>query len=336
MNKPHRIGIFGTGDFLRWQSPELLSSKTVSVAAVYDPDTARAEKWAATLGASSAKSEDEIFGNPMIDIVLLFVPPWIRRPLIEKAALAGKHILATKPLGASIEDCNHVISAVGDRVRAGVIYGRTQDAHVEVLKDILEGGTFGKLALHRQDWIHAYPQWNSWATDPEKNGGPFMDAMIHNMNTCHYLMGREASQAVLFSDNLAHPNLKCADTESLKIDFGPGRTALLFITWAADLATHGTDGNDREHIDVCYFVTDKGWRLTRESKDGKPFIRASREGVDEWIEVNPPSATIYDGFTAAIDAGTPLPRSLASLADAARDIRIIRNLGRTPGQVHPL
>lgn len=336
MSKPHRIGIFGSGDFLRWQRPELLRSNSVSVAAIYDPDAARAKNWAEVLGASVAKSEDEIFGDRTIDIVLLFVPPWIRRPLIEKAADAGKHILATKPLGASIEDCNQIISAVGDRVRAGVIYGRTQDAQVETLKDILEEGSFGKLALHRQDWIHAYPKWNSWATDTEKNGGPFMDAMIHNMNTCHYLMGREASQAVFFSDNLSHPDLKCADTESLKIDFGPGRTAFLFITWAADLATHDTNGNNREHIDVCYFVTDKGWRLTKESKDGKPFIRASREGVDEWVEVKPPGASIYDSFTAAIDGGTPLPRTLASLADAARDIRIIRSLGRIPGQVLPL
>lgn len=75
-------------------------------------------------------------------------------------------------------------------VRCGVIYRRTNNPVIEAYKEIFSGGEFGKLALYKQDWLHHYPTWNRWATAPQKNGGPFMDAMLHNLNAARYLMGR--------------------------------------------------------------------------------------------------------------------------------------------------
>ncbi len=100
--------------------------------------------------------------------------------------------------------------------------------------------------------------------------------MIHNLNLSRYLMGRPVTGATFFSEKLAHPNLTCADTEALKLQFAGNGSALLFITWAADLAVFSTDGNDREHIDIFYLVTDQGWRITKEWGEGGAQIAASR------------------------------------------------------------
>ena len=210
-----------------------------------------------------------------------------------------------------------------------ILYGRTGDPVVEALKDLLEEGRFGKLALYKQDWIHAYPQWNKWATDPEKNGGPFMDAMIHNLNLSNYLMDRPIENATFFSQNLSHPDLPCADTESMVVTYKENGMANLFITWAADLATYSTQGNDREHIDLFYLVTDQGWRITREDIDDVPYIKASREGKEELIDVKNGEASAYDQFADAVEQGNPIPRTFADLDQAVNDITLLRTLEKT-------
>ena len=76
------------------------------------------------------------------------------------------------------------------KVRRGVLYGRSGDGFACMARQALASGEIGTLALYRHDWLHHYPQWNTWALDPAKNGGPFMDAMIHNLNLARYLMAR--------------------------------------------------------------------------------------------------------------------------------------------------
>ena len=318
------VGIVGCGDFLRWQADDLANSKQLKVAKLFDPRRAEAEKYAAKLGGVAVDSEDDIFNDPSISLVALFVPPWIRAGLLERVAKAGKHIITTKPLGPTEAECDAMVeSARSYGVKAGVIYSRTGDPFIETAKQVFESGRFGKLALYRQDWIHAYPKWNKWAVDPDKNGGPFMDAMIHNLNTANYLMGRPMLSHTFFSDNLAHPELRCADTESMVVRYQGGGVANLFITWAADLATHSTAGNDREHIDLFYLVTDKGWRITKEWRADGCFLVASREGKNEEVLVTAPAQTCYDAFAAHL-AGGVFPRVLATLAEAACDIATVR------------
>ncbi len=319
------LSILGCGDFLRWQSGDIQSTENLKVRYLFDPDKERAEKFAAQLGGQPAGSAEEIYNDPETDIVALFIPPWIRRQHIENAAAAGKHILSTKPLAAHVEDCDAMIQAVEKAgVRAGLIYGRTGDAWAETAKDVLESGRFGNLALYRQDWLHAFPQWNDWATDPEKNGGPFMDAMIHNLNAARYLMGRAISGSAFYSDRLSHPDMRCADTEQMVVRFQEGGLAHLFITWAADLATFNTEGNNREHIDIFYMITDQGWRLTKEWADGKACVKASREGKEELVESQPLESNHYGQFVDAIENNGDLPRTLIDLPTAREDIALVR------------
>jgi predicted dehydrogenase len=212
----HSIAIFGCGDFLRLQADSLKSSKTVRVAALYDPDQTRAQKFGKPFDSCVVADPDTIFADKSIDLVALFVPPWVRKGLFLIAADAGKHIIATKLFGSTTADCQEMSAAAARTgIKVGVIYGRTGDPFMEAAKDLFASGRLGRLALYKQDWIHAYPQWNNWATDPEKNGGPFMDAMIHNLNAACYLMDRPVGRTAFFSDRLAHPDLKCADTDMM-------------------------------------------------------------------------------------------------------------------------
>lgn len=328
-----RLGILGCGDFLRWQSSAIANSPSITVTACFDPDQQRAQKWATHFDAQALSEASALFDNPDIDVVALFVPPWIRPGLFEQAYAAGKHVIMTKPLASSLDDCARMQDlAQRSGIKSAVIYSRTDDAWVESCKDLLESGDKGKLALYRQDWIHAWPQWNNWATDPEKNGGPFMDAMIHNLNAANYLMDRPLDRAAMFSDRLSHPDMTCADTEAVIANYQGGGLAHLFITWAADLEVVNTDGNNREHIDHFYLVTDQGWHLTQAEHEGKACIRASRNGAVEYLPVQQLEQTHYEGFARHVAQDTALPRCLASIEEAAADIILLRTLEQTHGQ----
>lgn len=332
-----RLGIIGCGDFLRLQVPAIAESKGLQVTALYDPDTARTQKYAAELGAQAVASAEALIDSDAVDIVGIFVPPWARKPLVLRAAAAGKHIITTKPLAPTVADCEEMVAAVERAgVRCGVIYNRTQTPLVVTLKEVLGSGRFGKLALYKQDWLHHYPSWNNWALDPSRNGGPFMDAMIHNLNIARYLMGRPATRGTMFSDRHAHPDLPCVDTEFLKLDFADGGAAHLFITWAADLAVYDQSGNYREHFDIWYAVTDQGWRITSEHREGKEVLLASRDGKAEVIPIAPIGETPYDCLARAIAGPSPVDGVLATLQEATEDIRIIRLTGAEPGRLVPL
>ena len=203
-----------------------------------------------------------------------------------------------------------------------VIYRRTNNPVIEAYKEIFSGGEFGKLALYKQDWLHHYPTWNRWATDPQKNGGPFMDAMLHNLNAARYLMGRRVVGRVFFSDDHTH-SLACDDTQFLKVDFEQGASAHLFITWAAELAVYDSAKNDREHIDQCFMVTDQGWLFRNEIREGKAVITATRNGLEKDFPVIPFEETFFDRYAKEIKNRDILPADLPDIREAYEDLRIL-------------
>jgi predicted dehydrogenase len=337
MTQTYNLGILGCGDFLRWMQPGLEASRRVAVTALFDLDPARAAHYAAELGGAVAESDADILDDPEIDIVGLFVPPWARRDLLLRAVRAGKHVLTTKPLAPTVDACAAMVTAVEEGpARCGVIYGRTGNAGTEALKRVFASGEIGRLALYKQDWLHHYPQWNQWALDPERNGGPFMDAMIHNLNAARYLMGRPATHCTYFSDNHAHPDLACNDTELMKLDFAGGGAAHLFITWAADLAVYSTEGNDREHIDLFYMITDQGWRVTTAWEEAGFTITASKEGeTRQWV-ADPLPDTVFDRFADVVARAAPLPPDIVDIRMAAEDIVLLRGAEQRLGTRFPV
>lgn len=327
MSETHKIGLLGCGDYLRWMHTGIKNSKKVQVKYLFDPAKAKAKHYADYFGGDArvVESADTIMTDDEIDIVLSFTPPWLHRPQVVEAAERGKHVITVKPLAPSLEDATAMVEAVaGAGVRCACFYGRTGDAATETLKKVLASGEVGRLAIYKQDWLHHYPTWNDWATDPEKNGGPFMDAMVHNLNRARYLMSAEPVRCTFTSENYAQ-DLKCNDTESMKLDFADGASAYLWITWAGDYEVYDATKNDREHIDYLTMITDQGWVL----RSGKGKVTASKDDRKlEW-PIESPAMSPFDQFADCVETGAPLPWDLK---DAWKDIAIMDAAMKAPGK----
>jgi predicted dehydrogenase len=302
MTKILKAGLIGCGDYLRWEIDEINNSRYFKVKSTFDLDEMKSKSIAKKINAKAVESADSIFEDEEISIVMIFTPPWARKELFRKAVDKGKHIITTKPFGSNFQDSKDLAEIVQAKVNCAVFYGRSGNANVEQIKRILGSGEIGKLALYKEDWLHHYPLWNDWATDPEKNGGPFMDAMVHNLNKSRYLMGSPVKKVEFISANYAQ-NLKCNDTEFMKIDFENGSSSWLFITWAADLEVFDPTGNDRVHYGILHMITDKGWYITEEEMDGIPIIKAVKESEVKTWEVEPLEYTRYDSFSVNLQAG---------------------------------
>jgi predicted dehydrogenase len=124
--KTIKMAILGCGDYLRWQAGDIRATENLKVKYLFDPRQEQAEKYAATLGGIAVKNDAVCFDDPEIDLVALFVPPWIRRDLVERACATGKHIFTTKPLGSTVEECEAMVAAVEKAdVLCGLGYNRT-------------------------------------------------------------------------------------------------------------------------------------------------------------------------------------------------------------------
>lgn len=315
--KVYRAGLLGCGDFTRIQTPILTRSERVRVAAVYDPNPEAAQVASQRLGATVAPSSDAILDDPAIDIALVFTPPFTRRALVERAVAGGKRIITTKPLAPNLEDARAICDATKDG-RCLVIYKRTGDAQVHTLAKVLASGELGALKLYKHDWIHHFPYWAPWAIDPAKNGGPLVDALIHNVNTARFLAASEVVGFGYHGYRLAQ-TFAIPDTELLVLDFASGATAHLSISWAADLAIYDRKANDRERINVNFVVTDDRYLLRFETREGRPMLCATRDGEVRLYPVEAPPLTLYDRYVGDLEAGRPLE---SSAQEAYRDLEL--------------
>lgn len=319
MTQQLKAGLIGCGDYLRWEIDELKTTEYLKVKSTFDLDSEKSKNIAGKIGATAVNAEDEIFNDPEIKIVLIYTPPWVRKGLVAKAVENGMHIITTKPFGSNISDAQELYEMVKGKVNCSVFYGRAGNAGAMQIKKVLESGEVGKLALYKEDWLHHYPVWNDWATDPEKNGGPFMDAMIHNLNKSRYFIGDEVEKITYVSENYAQ-SLKCNDTEFMKIDFKNGASSWLFITWAADLEVFDPTGNDRVHLAPLHMITDRGWYISEEEVDGKPIVKAVKESEVKTWPVETPELNKYDEFSFNLQEGKTQPYDVS---DALIDMQIM-------------
>lgn len=313
-------GLIGCGDFLRWLIDDLNNSKKIKVKYTYDLNPEKSKLRADQLNASVAKSAEQIFNDPEITTVYIFTPPFAREELFKMAVDHRKNIITTKPFAVNYDAAKKLYNMVKGKVECGVFYGRAGNATVETLKTIFDSGEIGHLAIYKEDWFHHYPTWNDWAIQPEKNGGPFMDAMIHNLNRSRYLIGDKVKSVEFFSANYAQ-KLPCNDTETMRVEFENGASSFLFITWAADLEIFNPGANEREHIGLNHMITSQGWFVTIHEDEDRPVIRAKKNKETKEWPIKPLLLTPYDDFVDRVEKGLPQNHSIEM---AMEDMRIMQ------------
>ena len=120
------------------------------MAAVWDPDPAIAQKYAARFQCLAAADVASVLGMPDLDAVIVLSQTNRHEALVRQIAQANKHCFVEKPLGIGLADARNMMRALE---AANVIFhmgyfNRTIPAH-RLLKRLIAGGRV------RRDQSHA-------------------------------------------------------------------------------------------------------------------------------------------------------------------------------------
>lgn len=164
--------------------------------AVHDHRPGKVEAFGAQFATRTIDDWKAILDDPEIDAVDICLPTHLHAEKTIQAAEAGKHVLCEKPMALSVADAESMrdaCAAAGVQLMIGHCI-RFWPEYV-FLKDLIDGGTLGKLTSLNLTRYGAFPSWSSdnWLADESLSGGGALDMHIHDTDYALFVKG-EPSQ----------------------------------------------------------------------------------------------------------------------------------------------
>ena len=199
-----KIGMIGCGSMGRTHAFALENMKyfysplpfEATLDAVCAAHYESAVKAAEQFGASRAVfTEDELIGDPSIEVIDICTPNIYHYETIKKAIAAGKHIYCEKPLCVTEAQAKEVAALAKEKnVTAQIVFNNRFLAPVLRAKELIEEGRLGPIVTFRAAYLH------SSATDTKKKagwkqdrdicgGGVLFDLGSHVIDLVQYLCG---------------------------------------------------------------------------------------------------------------------------------------------------
>jgi predicted dehydrogenase len=146
-------------------------------------DAAKAERFNARFGGiGHYASYGSAIGDPLIDAVVVAVPPALHLPLTLEALAAGKHVLVEKPAFPTMSGFDAAVEA-RDRAQRVVMVG--ENDHYKplavLLRRLLADGAIGQLVFAQFTTLaHRLKTADDWRNDEAMAGGDaFFEEGIH-------------------------------------------------------------------------------------------------------------------------------------------------------------
>ena len=332
-----RVGFYGAGFISRFHVASLEASRVDNViAAVHDPDAARAAAFVAEHGGVAA-GEDELLG--LVDAV--YVTAWTSEHprLVEEAAAAGVAVFCEKPVAidaATVERMVAAVEAAGVVNQVGLVLRFLPS--FRWVRHLLHDRRAGRVlaVVYRDDQyipdqgIYA----STWRTDAARAGrGTLLEHSIHDVDILQWLLGPVTSLSAATREVHGHEQIE--DVAVARLDFACGAVATLTSVWHDVL-----ERPSLRRVEVfCerLFVALEGdftgpvrWQLTGEDErvlDGRDLAVAVAEAGDT-ATVNAATA-----FLTAVRDGTGASPSIADALPAHRVVDAIYSSAQAGGAV---
>lgn len=301
----------------------------VRIKAVYDHDSARAEK-VAQQGGATVSSIDDILNDTEITSVIVCSETAHHLDLVTRAAKAKKHLFVEKPLAISAEDAAKMQAEVE---KAGVVFqtgfflrGNPQN---QWMKREVAAGNLGNITRMRYSNCHEGAlggwfdtQWNWIANKELAGGGGFADLAAHALDIILWTL-RSESGGPCGEVKKAFAALGSATHRYGDIDeYGTG---LLQFDSGASAVVDGSWVDPKLHSPVEVFG-DKGQIQIFE--DGRTLYFSDLvEGADggEWTDFPQEAPHAFNLFFDKLD-GKEIAIPLISVAEAAAESRVMSQM----------
>jgi predicted dehydrogenase len=195
----------------------------------------RAEQLAKDYEVAFCPTVDELLLRKDVDAVVLATPDQDRPRLTKKAAAAGKHVLAEKPMAPTITECDEMIAAcAATKVNLAVVKTERYRKITQKAKQLIDDGVLGPIYMLRT--VSAFPlpltkqlfDERKWMYDPH-GGGLFMGMASHNTDFLRWLTGKNCAK--VFAHATTFSDLEAANQSVMaQFEFEGGVMAHMLIT----------------------------------------------------------------------------------------------------------
>lgn len=150
-----------------------------------------------------------------IDAVSICLPPYLHSQVSIACLKAGKNVLCEKPMAASLEECDQMISAQEESGKLLSIVSQNRfRTPMMKMKTLLDSGIAGKINYIAVNslWWRGPSYYDLWwrGTWEHESGGCTINHAVHQIDILQWLIGIPQSITSVMA-NVAHPNSECED-----------------------------------------------------------------------------------------------------------------------------
>lgn len=239
--QPLKIAIMGAGAIAAThiqayqQFPDLCQ-----ITAICDLFVDKAQKLADEhkLAASVYQTLDEALSQADFDAVSICLPPDAHCETAVTSLNAGKHVLCEKPMAASLEECDRMISAAQANGKLlSIVCQNRFKTPMQKVKALIDQQTAGRVlfaAVNSLWWRGAnyYDIW--WRGTWEKEcGGSMTSHAVHHLDLLQWMLGMPKRITSVIA-NVGHDNSECEDVGMAILEYDDKIAQL-----TASLVSHG-------------------------------------------------------------------------------------------------
>lgn len=309
-----RFGVVGLGMGMN-RSNVIANTEGTKLVAVADLVESRRKAAEEKFGCESHSDAIEMFERDDIDVGMIMLPSGLHGKFGIEAAKRGKHVITTKPMDVSLENCDALISACEEnKVKLLVDFGERYGEQNRKIRAAMEMGALGKpiLCELRMKWLRAdsyYEGWHgTWELD---GGGSIMNQGVHYVDMVLWFMGPVKRVIGAYYGVYGHENCETEDLASAIVEFENGALGNIVTTttFTGDSISMVQIHGDKGVVGVSPSV----WKFT----DGEPEINLPpypKNVIEDAIRV------VREGAKPAVD-GYEGKRSIAlnmAIYEAAR------------------
>ncbi|TDV34225.1 Gfo/Idh/MocA family protein [Actinophytocola oryzae] len=190
---PLRFGVVGCAS-IAWRRmlPALVANPDVRLVAIASRDAAKAARFCDRFGGEPVAGYGELLDRPDVDAVYVPLPPMIHTEWVERALLAGKHVLSEKPLAPTEAEATALVELASARDLALVesFMFLCHSQHVTVRK-LVADGVIGELRNLTAEFAFPAKASADIRYVPDVGGGALTDIGVYPVRTALMYLGSD-------------------------------------------------------------------------------------------------------------------------------------------------
>lgn len=189
-------GLIGFGGMGKWHTEILENVPEIELAGIYDIKEEK-RKLAEEAGFHTYETEEAMFADESIDVILVATPNDTHRPIALRAMEAGKNVIVEKPATLSLKELTELEDMAGKTGQFLTVHqNRRWDEDLLTVREILKDQTMGEI-FRIESRVHGsrgIP--GDWRKEKAHGGGMVLDWGVHLFDQIFRLTGERRLKTV--------------------------------------------------------------------------------------------------------------------------------------------